>query len=159
MSPSSVAAYCDPLDLLRRFAATPQKARITFESACVMLETNDLSLFPSSISHSLTALDPTLPSCCWKVVRDVDARQKFTEPSIVITGDLMVYSMGPACIIAADRDRKEIVAFIGAEIDSSCFRESILPTLLRLTEFATLPNSASPNWQQESLSSGNECHA
>jgi hypothetical protein len=160
MSAQLLASYCDPLDLLRRFVATPLKACISLESARVVLETNDLSFFPSSISTTPpAAADPTLSSCRWKVVRDVDTHQELAEASTVIAGDLLVYSMGPACIIAADRYRKEILAFIGGGVDSCAFRESILPVLLRLTEFVTLPSAAPPNWQQELVYCGDKCNA
>jgi hypothetical protein len=133
VSAIEIASYRDPLDLLRRFAPTPLKTQFHLAFANVLLETNDLSFFPSLPLHAST-LSSSQP-CLWKIVRDVDVRLKIAEASIVMAGSLIVYSMGPACMIAADRERKEILAFIGIEVDARVFQESVLPALCRLTEF------------------------
>ena len=143
MSNPEIASYRDPLDLLRRFAPTPLKTHVQLDFATVLLETNDLSFFPSPLQPQEQSSRSPLPSansahamqCLWKIVRDVDVHHKITETSIVMAGSLIVYSMGPACVIGADRERKEILAFIGLEVDVRAFQESILPALHRLTEF------------------------
>jgi hypothetical protein len=134
VSAVEIASYRDPLDLLRRFAPTPLKTQFHLEFANVLLETNDLSFFPSLPLLNASILSSSHP-CLWKIVRDVDVRLKIAEASIVMAGSLIVYSMGPACMIAADRERKEILAFIGIEVDARVFQESVLPALCRLTKF------------------------
>jgi hypothetical protein len=133
-----ITSYRDPLDLLRRFAPTPLKTHLHLGFANVLLETNDLSFVPSA-SHFQSSIgstsSPGSQPCLWKIVRDLDVRQQLTEASIVMAGSLIVYAMGPACMIAADRERKEVLAFIGFEVDARCFQEAILPALCRLTEF------------------------
>jgi hypothetical protein len=133
-----ITSYRDPLDLLRRFASTPLKTSVHLEFAIVLLETNDLSFFPpaSFLKSSIDSASPAVSQPCrWKIVRDLDARQQLTEASIIMAGSLIMYSMGPACMIGADRERKEILALIGLEVDARCFQEAILPALCRLTEF------------------------
>jgi hypothetical protein len=125
-----LSPYRNPADLLRRFAPTPIKTTVHLGFARVLLETNDLSLLPSLPFSGPTASSPT---CAWKLVRDVDATCSPAEVSIVMAGSLIVYSMGPACLIGADRERKQILAFIGVEVDARLFQESILPALCRLT--------------------------
>ena len=129
------ASYSDPLDLLRRFAPTPLKTQVPLVVATILLETNDLSFL--SLLSQLAVREPSSQSCRWKIVRDVDVRGMTTEASIVMAGSLIVYSMGPACLIGADRERGEILAFLGRDVDARVFQESILPSLLRLTEFVT----------------------
>ena len=133
--------YKDPLDLLRRFTPTPLKTEVNLEIANVVLETNDLSFLPSM--SRLSAAEISTKSCSWKIVRDVDARGTTIEASIVMAGNLIVYSMGPACLIGADRERSEILAFIGRDVDTHSFQEAILPALCRLTEFVTRQQEAS----------------
>jgi hypothetical protein len=128
--------YRDPADLLRRFAPTPLRARIDLESGGVVIETNDLSLLPPSYVVDVTIPLPSR-SCLWKIIRDVDVRGTIAEASIIMAGSLIVYTMGPACLIGADRERNEILAFIGRDVDKACFHRSILPALQRLTEFVT----------------------
>jgi hypothetical protein len=117
MSTLVPVSYKDPLDLLRRFAPTPLKAEVNLEIANVVLETNDWS-FLSSLS-SLNAAGISTKSCVWKIVRDIDA-----------------------CLIGADRERSEILAFIGRDVDTRYFQEAILPALCRLTEFVTRQQEA-----------------
>jgi hypothetical protein len=152
-----LASYRDPLDLLRRFAPTPLKAQVYLEIANVLLETNDLS-FLSSLSQ-MAAREPALQSCRWKMVRDMDVPGATSEASIVMAGSLIVYCMGPACLIGADRERGEILAFIGRDVDARHFQESILPSLMRLTEFVTRKQDA-PILAQNSITRvGGACNA
>jgi hypothetical protein len=148
--------YNDPLDLLRRFAPTPLKAEVNLEIANVVLETNDLSFLPSLSGLSSTEI--STKSCIWKIVRDVDVRGTTMEASIVMAGNLIVYSMGPACLIGADRERSEILAFIGRDVDTHSFQEVILPALCRLTEFVTRQQNV-PIMIPSNVAIGGPCNA
>jgi hypothetical protein len=151
------ASHRDPLDLLRRFAPTPLKTQIYLKFANVLLETNDLS-FLSSLAP-LAVREPSSQSCLWKIVRDVHVRGLTTEASIVMAGSLIVYSMGPACLLGADRERGEILAFIGRDVDARLFQESILPSLIRLTEFVTPERKAPPMARSTELPLEGGCNA
>jgi hypothetical protein len=157
MSTLVPVSYKDPLDLLRRFAPTPLKAQVNLEIANVVLETNDLSFFLPSLSRLSTA-EISTKSCVWKIVRDVDVRGTTIEVSIVMAGNLIVYSMGPACLIGADRERSEILAFIGRDVDTHSFQEAILPALCRLTEFVTRQQEA-PIVIRPEVAMGGPCNA
>jgi hypothetical protein len=149
-------SYTDPLDLLRRFAPTPLKAGIHLGFANVVLETNDLSFLPLLLHSNDTKISST--PCLWKIVRDVDVRGTTVEASILMAGNLIVYCMGPACLIGADRERREILAFIGRDVDAHCFQESVLPALCRLTEFVTRPQDPAAPSQAE-VPAGGTRHA
>jgi hypothetical protein len=153
-----ITSYRDPLDLLRRFVPTPLKTHVHLEFANVLLETNDLGFFPSLSLLSSSISAPSSQPCLWKIVRDVDVRLKLTEASIVMAGSLIVYSMGPACMIGADRERKEILAFIGLEVDARIFQESILPALCRLTEFVMRQETPQP-FRVSEVAIGDPCNA
>jgi hypothetical protein len=118
--------------LLRRFTPAPLKVQIHLEFVNVSLETNDLT-FVLLLSR-LAVREPSSKTCLWKMIRDVDVRGATTEPSIIMAGNLILYSRGPACVIGADRERSEILAFIGCDVDAPFFEEAILPSLIRLTE-------------------------
>jgi hypothetical protein len=152
-----IASYRDPLDLLRRFTPTPLKTQVHLEFANVLLETNDLSFFPS-LPLLTPSISPSSQPCLWKIVRDVDVRVKLAEASIVMAGSLIVYSMGPACMIAADRERKEVLAFIGIEVDARIFQEAVLPALCRLTEFVMRQEAPQPVRPAE-VALGDPCNA
>jgi len=161
-----IALYRDPLDLLRRFAPTPLKVAFPLEFASVVLETNDLSFFPSETAALLSPtkasfIDSRLTPCFWKIVRDADNRHKLNEASIIMAGSLIVYSLGPACIIAADREHQEVLAFIGIEANARIFQEAIFPALVRLTEFVTraISPSSATGRAAALVSQGDTCNA
>lgn len=132
---SEPVSYSDPLDLLRRFAPTPLRSLVYLEFTNIVLETNDVSfLSPLAL---LAVREPSSRSCLWKIVRDVDVCGPIMEASIVMAGNLIVYCLGPACLIGADRERGEILACVGRDVDAKLFGESVVPALLRLTEFVT----------------------
>jgi hypothetical protein len=152
-----LVSYRDPLDLLRRFAPTPLQAHVYLEFANVLMETNDLS-FLSSLSQ-LGVREPSSQTCLWKMVRDVDVRGAIVEASIVMAGSLIVYSRGPACLIGADRERGEILAFIGRDVDARPFQDAILPTLIRLTRFVTRKPETPIMARSTELPIGGRCNA
>lgn len=157
MSNPEHTSYKDPLDLLRRFTPTPLKLQIYLEFANISLETNDLR-FLSSL-FQIAVREPSSASCLWRIVRDLDVRGAIIEASIVMAESLIIYSMGPACLIGADRERGEILAFIGWDVDASVFQESILPALIRLTEFVTRKQQMANMPQNAGLSIGGQCNA
>lgn len=156
MPATEIAPYRDPLDLLRRFAPTPLRVTVPLDFASVTLETNDLSFFPTA-DASAAHVDAQLPRCLWKIVRDADIHHKPAEASIVMAGSLIVYSLGPACVIAADRERQELLAFIGVAIDARMFQDAIFPALVRLTEFVALGSASAHSAAPVSV--GDTCNA
>ena len=138
--------------------------------ANVEVETNDPNLFPFLVSAtgdvedassfgSGAIDDPSVCSCRWKIIRDVDVRGKTNEPTVVVAGELMVYTAGPACLIAADRGRREILGFVGRDVDKSALRESILPAIVRLTEFVARFEEPASILESFEASSSAACHA
>jgi len=150
-------SYANPLDLLRRFVPTPLKAEVRLGTANVVLETNDLSFLPSL--SRLDAGESCAESCSWKIVRDVDARGMTGETTILMAGNVTVYSMGPACLIGADRERREILAFIGRDVDAHSFQQSIVPALCRLTEFVARRHQAPATVPSAHVPMGGPCNA
>jgi hypothetical protein len=167
MPTHDLAPYRNPLDLLSRFAPTPLKASVDLGFARIELETNDLSFLPAPLASASASLSVTnagngdgpFASCLWKIIRDPDVHHPLAEPSFLNAGNLAVCTMGPACLIAADRGRKELLAFIGAEVDARTFQKSILPILCRFTEFATSAPSVSLAKTEDPVAVGDEYNA
>ena len=163
MSTHDIAPYRDSLDLLHRFVPTPFSVSVRFNSASVSLETNDLRFLPSATALEFSANssfdDQPTRTCLWRIIRDADVLQKLADGTGLLSDDLVVYSMGPACIIAADRPRREVLAFIGTSVDASAYQSTILPTLYRLTEFVTRSESWSAAYADLPLSAGEQCNA
>jgi len=136
------ANYNDPLDPLRRFVPTPLRTRFRIGALTVLVETNDFSLLPALSLH--TASDDSGSSArTWKLVRDFDAHGSLQEPLTLLTGQLTVVGMGPACVLGLDHERRELFCFIGRDVDTRTFQEYLVPLLCRLSAETPEPNS----WQ------------
>jgi hypothetical protein len=163
MSTHDIAPYRDSLDLLHRFVPTPLTGFLRLDSANVKLETNDLRFFPTVAALKVATASPfddqPPPSCLWKIVRDADVQQELAEATTILSDDLVVYSMGPACLVAADRARREILSFIGASVDARAYQFTILPTLCRLTEFVTHSDSSSTAYADLLFLKRDQCNA
>jgi len=136
MPPRELLAHCDPLDLLRRFVATPLKAIYRIGGVRVMVQTNDFTLLPTLPSGA--SLDVTGNwDLEWKLVRDVDARGPL-QPSITVDcRALTVVQMGSACLLGLDHERRELLAFIGADVDAHTHQDFLVPLLCQMTKEAS----------------------
>ena len=138
MQPFDVSIRLDPPDLLRRFIPTPLKATYRIGPFRVTVQTNDFSLLPTLPSQA----DPGISDDCnlkWKLVRDTGSSGLLETPTFVTTGALTVVEMGPACLLGLDHERRELLGFIGADIDARTHQDFLVPLLFRMTNeaFAT----------------------
>ena len=128
--------YSHPLDVLRRFMPSPLKNLLKFEEEIILVETNDSSLLlPLGYFDSETT-SATSPAFHWKLLRDADARGKPARATILVAGSLLVANMGRACLAGMDLERKELLAFIGSEVDPQDYQIYVFPVLSGLTQFA-----------------------
>jgi len=129
---TSPSHYRDPLDLLRRFVPTPLRTRFRAGRIAVLVDTNDFSLLPTLPLESASG---NFDVCTfnWKLVRDSDVPGALREPLILLTGELTIVTMGPPCLMALDHKRRELVCFIGAEVDTKAFQDFLVPFLCRLS--------------------------
>jgi hypothetical protein len=127
--------YADPLDVLRRFIPTPLKAVYRIGSVRVMVETNDFTLLPVLPMETETndAGEGTLE---WKLVRDPDARGLLDSPVFLSSGSLTVVEMGTACLLGLDHERRELLGFLGHDVDTRTYQEFLVPFLCRMTSDA-----------------------
>lgn len=126
------ANYQDPLDALRRFVPTPLRTRFRVGDAIVTVETNDFALLPAlPLDNASADVDPA--DIEWKLVRDLDAPGLLEEPLQLFSGNLTIVSMGTACLLGLDHERRELLCFIGTDIDGRSFQEFLVPYFCRLT--------------------------
>jgi hypothetical protein len=124
--------YQDPLDLLRRFIPTPLRTRFRVGDSNVTVETNDFTLLPALPLDTAPA-DAHPADIEWKLVRDLDAPGLLEEPLLLSSGNLTVVGMGTACLLGLDHERRELLCFIGPDIDGRTFQEFLVPYFCRLT--------------------------
>jgi hypothetical protein len=135
VSISDNSQYNHPLDVLRRFMPAPLRRVIEFENEFILVETNESSFFAPLGALDTQAFSAFLPAFQWKLLRDVDAGGKLAETTILMAGSLVVASMGPACLAGMDLERRELLAFIGGEVDQQEYRNHVFPVLSGLTRF------------------------
>jgi hypothetical protein len=136
----SAPVYADPLDILRRFVPTPFKAMYRIGSNRVTVETNDIALFPV-LPLELGTFLPDANDIEWKLIRDSDTPGLLAPPVFLNCGVLTVVGMGAACLLAFDHERKELLGFIGADVDGRTHQDFLVPFLCRMTNEASLAES------------------
>jgi hypothetical protein len=140
MQGRDISLQADPPDLLRRFVRTPFKAIYRTGNVEILVQTNDITLLPSfPLETNLAASGEQMFE--WKLVRDLDTPGQLESPVFLETEVMTIVQMGPACLLALDRERRELLGFIGSEIDRPTHHAFLVPLLHRMTNeaFAALP--------------------
>ena len=120
-------------DLLRRFIATPHVSTFYIGDTPVRLETNDPVL--AGAIHNSTALCETENGSAtshWKLIRDEQAPCGGTEITVLSAGPLGILLFGFGTVIAADRERREILGFVAADLSAESCVTMVLPLVLEL---------------------------
>jgi hypothetical protein len=125
------STYADPLDLLRRFVPAPLKAMYRIGATRVMVQTNDFTLLPTALLGA--GFDKAGGwDVEWKLVRDADSVGPLATPRFLTSEALTVVEMGNACMVGVDRERRELLAFIGRDVDARTYQEFLVPFLCRM---------------------------
>ena len=143
------STYADPLDILRRFIPAPLKASYRIGSVRVIVQTNDFALLPTlPLLVNLEA--PGGQTMEWKLIRDTESHGSLQAPTILASRALTVVEMGPACVLGLDHERRELLGFIGADIDARTHQGLLVPFLCQMAKDAFSTDSISV------VSGGNE---
>ena len=144
--------YANPIDLLRRFIPTPLKALFRVGSVHVRVRTNDITLLPV-IPLEADLEDFGVKSWEWRLIRDADSQGLLEPPLFITSGALTIVRMGPACLIGADREKRELLAFIGRAIDTRTHRDFLIPLFCELTSemFSTSATLPFAGWNEASI--------
>jgi len=126
-----LAAYTDPLDILRRFVPTPLKAMYRIGPSLVVVQTNDFHLLPA-LPLEVNSGVPGEQAREWKVIRDLDTHGQPGTAKFLTSRSLTVVEMGPACLLGLDHERGEVVGFIGADVGTCTYQEFVVPLLCQL---------------------------
>lgn len=124
--------YADPLDLLRRFIPTPLRTLYRVAGIHVTVRTNDITLLPL-LPFEADLEKPGINNFEWKLIRDADCQGLLEPPMYITSGALTVVGMGPACLTGVDREKRELLAFIGTAIDARTHQDVLIPLFSELT--------------------------
>jgi hypothetical protein len=133
MQPRQIDTYSDPLDLLWRFAPTPYVSAFHVGDFHVRVESNDPAIL--ALLSQTQCREPVLNDCTflWRIISDSAVAGGAESATILADGDVTFVNMGPAFLVAVDRQRKELLGFVGTGVSNSEFEEMIVPLLVRLT--------------------------
>jgi hypothetical protein len=97
------------------------------------LETNDPGL--ASAIQSVTARSETDKGDAashWKLIRDEQAHCAGSEVTVLSAGPIGILLLGFGTVIAADRESREILGFVAADLSAEKFVTIVLPLVLEL---------------------------
>jgi len=121
---------------LWRSVPTPFRAEVRLLDLRITVETNDTALLTQLADARIAAdgaADLSESDFLWRIVRDGEAPGGL-EPVVALEEEpLHVVTMGSSLMVAADRERKELLAFIGGAISPGQFASLALPLFGRLT--------------------------
>jgi hypothetical protein len=137
-------------DLLRRFISTPVKAKYRVGGLRIMVQTNDFTLLPA-LPFDPDHDGPGEQSLEWTLIRDADSRGLLKPALFLKSETLTVVLLGTACMVGLDHERREVLGFIGADIDVRAHQEFLVPLLCQMTNevLASDPNSRGAIWRKE----------
>ena len=120
-------------DLLRRFAPTPHVCMLCIGGLSVRLETNDPILARAIQSVTLRYEPRDSDSAShWKLIRDEQAPCGGIEVTILSAGPIGLLLLGSGTVIAADRERREILGFVAADLSAEKCAAVVLPLIFDL---------------------------
>jgi hypothetical protein len=123
-------------DLLRRFVETPYAVSFTSDGATVRIEANDFALVNKI--HGAIVLQNGFGAeiLTWKLIRDEAIPCNGRGLTILSLGPLSVILAGTGTVIAIDRERREALGFIAANVSSDEFVTALLPIVLKLSHLS-----------------------
>ncbi|HWG58239.1 MAG TPA: hypothetical protein VN661_04245 [Candidatus Acidoferrales bacterium] len=128
-------------DFLKRFVPAPFRAIVRAGALAISLETNDSGCLSALAAAGRESPSEPYERFHWTMIRDEDAPGGIVGSIDLADEHLTFVNMGPACLVGLDAKRRELLAFIGADVDEHLLAESILPLFLRLTRAAIAPRS------------------
>ncbi|MGA2809761.1 MAG: hypothetical protein ABSG16_00075 [Candidatus Acidiferrum sp.] len=98
-----------------------------------MVQTNDSALLAAlPPATSSRPVEPDALSFDWKLVRDNDVAGPLEQPLLMTSGTVTTAELGSACLLGVDHQRRELLCFLGADVDARVFQEVLLPFFCRV---------------------------
>lgn len=133
MPVSEVAPYRNPLDVLWRGVPVLFRADVRLAGVNVSVESNDSELLALVTGFAAVSKDPSESNFLWRIVRDTESLGAI-EPAVMIEREELAFAtMSAAVVVGVDRERKELLAFVGVNVDESAFKETVFPLFERMT--------------------------
>jgi hypothetical protein len=120
-------------DLLRRFVPARHVSNVLAGDTSVRLETNDPSIIEAMAKiTALPSQENGGHSYFWRLIRDEETPCGGQEVTILSSGPLSTFLLGVGTMIVVDRERREVLGFIAADVGEKELITRCLPLLLSL---------------------------
>lgn len=120
-----------PPDLMRRFTPTPYVFELNSGTGVIRIEAEDLQL-ALSLRHVCSAQSADIgePIVFWRLVRERrGAMPQAAESIFFSSGKLRMLLHGTGTLLIQDMERREVLGFIGAEVQVTQLTEKLIPLL------------------------------
>jgi len=125
--------YHDPRDPLWRLAPTPFHWKLHIGRLSLLVESNDPRLLATLSKMNPEKSSNDEPAFLWRIIRDPEAGDEIEPVSLIVDGDLNFLKMGTGVFAGVDRERKELLGFVGMGVSDCAFQESVAPLFVQLT--------------------------
>jgi hypothetical protein len=133
MPDTSITAYQDPLDVLRRFAPTPFHLRVCVGRLRVRVESNDPRILAILAKMTPEKTADTEQTFLWRIIRDPENAGGIEPAAIFVDGALSILKLGSGVFAGVDGEHRELLGFVGTGVCDHAFGETVVPLFVQLT--------------------------
>jgi hypothetical protein len=126
---------------LRRFVETPYVVSSKSGEATIRIEANEFVLINKMHGAMVSQEGFGTEILTWKLIRDGAAPGDGKELTILSSGPLNVILAGTGTVIAIDRERRELLGFVAANVSSDEFVTALLPIIFQLSHLSATANT------------------
>jgi hypothetical protein len=156
MAGAELSSYHDSCDPLWRLAPTPLNLRICIGRLAVLVESNDHKLLANLAEMNAEKSSNAGSTFLWRIIRDPETGGEIEPVTLIVDGDLSFLKMGTGVFAGVDKERKELLGFVGTGVSECAFQESVAPLFVQLTMEAVRDGAHNPTAKMElALARGN----
>ena len=133
MPNTELNAYHDARDPLWRLAPTPFQCKLRIGRLPVLVESNDPQRLAALSKMNSEKSSSAEPIFLWRIISDPKAGGEIEPVARIVDGDLSFLKMGTGVFAGADKERKELLGFVGTGVSDRAFQEFVLPLFAQLT--------------------------
>ena len=124
----------DPLDLLKRFTATPFSAVVRWQGLDLLIETNEEEIVRLTASLGPPVSIAIQHPFAWKLLRDTKVIPTISTHLVLAHAGLMVAALPQGILCGVDLQSNELLAFIGADVPLDVIQQTAFPFFLQLIQ-------------------------
>ena len=133
MPGTEINAYLDERDPLWRLAPAHFNQKICIGRLHVLVESNDPRLLGILANMDLEKFSNAEPTFLWKLIRDPEAGGEIELAAVLVDRDLSFLRMGLGVFAGVDKERRELLGFVGTSVSDQAFREFVVRAFVELT--------------------------